>query len=54
MKSTSLHNNTQKKGLEVVKKTKIKTRIPINTLTPNFRFLNSLGKTIILNKYIFL
>ena len=52
MKSISLYENIQKKGLEVVQK-KIITRIPVNTLVPNFSFTNSLGKTILLNKYVF-
>jgi hypothetical protein len=53
MRSASLHDNPQKKGLEAVKKTRIITRIPINTLIPNFSFKNSSGEIIKLNKYVF-
>jgi len=51
MKSTPLHNSTQKTHLKVIKNTKrqaqkITKRIYINTLVPGFSYVNHLGETV--------
>ena len=55
MKLQSLQNNTKEPHLKVIKNTtKYKKRaidkIYINTLIPNFSYLNNFGKTISLSK----